>query len=81
MHSWMMTSLNGYIYRVTGRLWGPMAVTGGFPSRRPVTRRFDVFYYLHLYAWTNNWEYTADAGDLRRHRANYDVIVMNWIQA
>ena len=27
-------------------------------------------------AWTNGWVNTPDAGDLRRHRANYDVTVM-----
>ena len=41
----MMTSLNGNIVRVTGTLWG---VTGGFPSQRPVTRSFDVFFVLRL---------------------------------
>ena len=27
-------------------------------------------------AWTNGWAYTQDAGDLRHHRAQYDVTVM-----
>ena len=27
--------------------------------------------------WTNSWANDGDAGDLRRHRAHYDVIVMN----
>ena len=27
-------------------------------------------------AWTNDWANSRDAGDLRRHRAHYDVIVM-----
>ena len=30
-----------------------------------------------IFAWTNNWANNGDAGDLRRHRAHYDVIVMN----
>ena len=30
-------------------------------------------------AWINGWVSTRDAGDLRRHRLNYDVIVMTWI--
>ena len=35
-------------------------------------------------AWINGWVNNGDAGDLRRHRAHYDVIVMksakrNWI--
>ena len=28
--------------------------------------------------WTNGWEINRDAGDLRRHRAHYDVTVMYW---
>ena len=27
-------------------------------------------------AWTNSWANTGDVGDLRRHRAHYDVIVV-----
>ena len=27
-------------------------------------------------AWTNSWANNKDVGDLRRHRAHYDVIVM-----
>ena len=27
-------------------------------------------------AWTNNWANNRDAGDFRRHRAHYDIIVM-----
>ena len=29
-----------------------------------------------IWAWTNNWANNGDAGDLRRHRAHYDGIVM-----
>ena len=29
-----------------------------------------------IWAWTNSWANNGDAGDLRRHRAHYDVIVM-----
>ena len=29
-------------------------------------------------AWINGWVNTGDAGDLRRQRAHYDVIVMSW---
>ena len=28
--------------------------------------------------WTNAWVNNRDAGDLRRYRAHYDVIVMKW---
>ena len=62
----MMTSSNGNIFRVTGPLF-----TGEFHAQRAVTGSFDVFFDLQL-SWTDNRE----AGDLRRHRAHYDVIVM-----
>ena len=48
MHTIVMTSSNGNILRVTGPLWGEPPVTGGFPSQRPVTRSFDVFFDLCL---------------------------------
>ena len=44
----MKTSSNGNIFRVTGPLCGNPPVTGGFPSQRPVTRRFEVFFDLCL---------------------------------
>ena len=31
-----------------------------------------------MYAWINDWVNNRDAGDLRHHRAHYDVIVM-WL--
>ena len=53
---------------------GNSPVTCEFFSQRPVTRSFDVFliWDLDKRGWVNNRE----AGDLRRHRAHYDVIVM-----
>ena len=47
---------------------GNSPVTGEFPSQSPVTRSFDAFFALRLNK--------RDAGDLRRHRAHYDVTVM-----
>ena len=35
-----------------------------------------LMFYL-ICPWTNNWANNGDASDLRRHRAHYDVIVMN----
>ena len=31
-----------------------------------------------LCAWMNDWVNNREAGDFRRHRAHYEVIVMNW---
>ena len=44
----------------------------------PVTRSFDVFFDL---AWIDGWVNNREAVDLRRHRAHYDVIVMNFTDA
>ena len=52
---------------------GNSPVTSEFPTQRPVTRGFCVFF---ICAWTNSWENNGGAGDLRRHRAHYDLIVM-----
>ena len=52
---------------------GNLPVTGESPSQRPVTRSFDVSL---ICAWTNGLVNNCDAGDLRRHHAHHDVIVM-----
>ena len=44
----MMTSSNGIIFRVTGPLCGEFTGPGEFPTQRPVTRSFDVFFDLRL---------------------------------
>ena len=49
---------------------GNSPVSGEFPAQRPVTRSFDVFFDVRV--WVN----TREAGDLRRYRIHYDVIVM-----
>ena len=44
----MMTSSNGNIFRVTGPLCGEFTGPGEFPTQRPVTRSFDVYFDLRL---------------------------------
>ena len=52
---------------------GNSPVPGEFPTQRPSTRNFGVFFDLRLKTgWVNNRE----AGDLRRYCAHYDVTVM-----
>ena len=53
---------------------GNSSVTGEFTTQRPVTRRFGAFFDLCLNKrqTVNN----RDACDLGRHRAHYDVTVM-----
>ena len=60
---------------------GNSPVPGEFPTQRPVTRSFDVYFDLRPNkGWVNNRE----AGDLSRHRAHCDIIVMmapDWLAA
>ena len=64
-------SSNGNIFRVTGPLWGNSPVIGEFPSQRPVTRSFDVFFDLRLnkrlskQSW--DWWFETPSGSLWRH--------------
>ena len=52
---------------------GNSPVPGEFPAQRPVMPSFDVFFICtRINGWVNNGE----AGDLRHHRAHYDVAVM-----
>ena len=59
----MMTS-NDNIFRVTGHFAGNSPVSGEFPAQMPVTRSFDVFFYLRP---NTGWVNTRQSGDLRRH--------------
>ena len=53
---------------------GNSPVTSEFPSQRPVTRSSDVFLDLRL---NKRLSKNCEAGDFRRHRPHYDVIVMS----
>ena len=53
---------------------GNSLVTGEFPAQRPVTRSFMSSLVC---TWINGWVNIREAGDLRRHCAHYDVIVMH----
>ena len=44
----MMTASNGNVFRVTGPLSGEFTGPGEFPTQRPVTRSFDVFFHRRL---------------------------------
>ena len=68
----MMTSSNGNIFRVTGPLCGEFTGPGEFPTQRPVTRSFDVFFDLRLnkplskQPW--GWSFETPSWSLWRHR-------------
>ena len=68
----MMTSSNGNIFRVTGSLCGEFTGPGEFPTQRPVTRSFDVYFDLRLnkplskQPW--GWWFETLSRSLWRHR-------------
>ena len=73
----MMASPNGNIFRVTSPLCGEL--TGH--RWIPLTKASDAELWCYLWSasWINSWVNNREAGDLRRHGAHYDVIVMDHI--
>ena len=80
----MMTSSSGNIFRVTGLLcrkftgdrWIPRtkaSVNGEFPAQKASDAELWCFLWSEKKQMRNNGE----TGDLRRHRAHYDVTVMS----
>ena len=65
----MVTSSNGNIFSVTGPLCEKSTGHRWIPTQRPVT-------FPLICVSTNGWINNRDAGDLRRHRAHYDVTVI-----
>ena len=72
-HIIMMTPSNGKIFRVTSPLVGNSSVTGEFPHK---SQWRGALMYLWSAPWINSWVNNREAGDLRRNRVHYDVIVM-----
>ena len=54
---------------------GHSLITGEFPAQSQWRGALMGFF---ICAWTNSWENNGDAGDLRRHLACYDFIVMTF---
>ena len=67
----MMTSSNENIFRVTGPLCGEFTGPGEFPTQRPVTRSFDVFFDLRLNKRLSKqpwgWWFETSSWSLWRH--------------
>ena len=67
----MMTSSNGYVFRVIGPLRG----IHRSPVNSPHKGQWRGALMLSLIcAWINDWVNNREAGDLRRHCAHYDVM-------
>ena len=71
-HFPMMTSSNGNIFRVTGHFCGEFTGPGEFPTQRPVTRSFDVYFDLRpnkrLSKQSLGWWFETLSPPLWRHR-------------
>ena len=63
----MITSSNGNIFRVTGHLCGE------FTGHRWIR---GALVFSLICAWINGWVNNGQDGNLRRHRAHYDVTVI-----
>ena len=71
-----MTSSNGNIFQVTGPLFGD------FTSEWPVNflhkdQWRGALMFSLICAWIYSWVNNREAGDLRRHHAHYDFILMS----
>ena len=79
----MMTSSNGNIFRVTGPLCGEFTGPGEFPTQRPVTRSFNVFFDLRLnkplskQSW--GWWFETQSPSLWRHcNELFQIVINHW---
>ena len=89
---YMMTSSNGLFFALLAICAENSPVPGEFPAQRPVTRSFDVFFYLHpnkrLSKQWWGWWFETSPCPLRRHRNGYQrnweenisitISVLNW---
>ena len=80
MSRWiMMTSSNGNIFRVTGPLCAEFTGPGDFPTQRPVTRSFDIFFDLRLNKRLSKqpwgWWFETLSWSLWRHYNDFTILV------
>ena len=69
----MMTSFHGYVFPVTGPLWGEPPVTGGFHSQMVSNGRLYVFFDV---SWKKRLDKRLSVNDLRRHIGHCHVTIM-----
>ena len=70
----MMKSSNWNLFRDAGPLCG--VFTGHRWIPRTKARDAELWCFLWSAPWINGWVNNREAGDFRRHRVPYDVIVM-----
>ena len=71
----MTSSNNGNIFRVTGPLCGEFTGHRWISLTKPSDA--ELWCFLWSAPWINGWVNNGEAGDLRPHRAHYDVTVMH----
>ena len=69
----IMTSSNGNIFRVTGPLCGEFTGHWWIPLKASDAQ---LWCFVWSAPWINGWVNNREAGNLRRHGAHYDVILM-----
>ena len=70
-----MTSSNGQNFLVTGPLCEEFTGHRWIPL--PKASEAELWCFLWSVPWITGWVNDREAGDLRRHRAHYDIIVMS----
>ena len=70
----MMTSLNENFFRVSGHLCVEFTGHRWSPHKG---QWLGALMFSLICVWINGWVNNREAGDLKRHRGNYDVIVMS----
>ena len=71
----MMTSSNGNVFRVTAPLCRKFTSDRRIPHAKASDAELLCFFWS--VPWINSWVNNREAGDFRRHRTHYDVIVMS----
>ena len=79
-----MTSSNGDIFHVTGPLCGEFTGPGEFPTQRPVTRSFDVFFDLRLNKRLSKqpwgWWFETPSWTLRCQCNDWTMSEKSWVK-
>ena len=71
--------MNGHFFRLTGLSCGEFTGDRWIPHIRASDA--EPWCFRWPAPWINGWVNNGEAGDLRRHRARYDVIVMENLSA
>ena len=80
---WVMTVLYDYVikWKHFPRYWPFVRRIHRSPVNSPNKCQWrGTLMFSLIYAWLKGWVNNGEAGDLRRHRAHYDVIVMSGVK-